>query len=63
MLKRSGVRYSAVKGYSRDKVSLEKGIAPDIYMANEIFDVQPNAKDRIMGKAIEYIIAAYKKTN
>lgn len=57
------VRYSAVKGYSRDKVSLEKGIAPDIYMANEIFDVQPNAKDRIMGKAIEYIIAAYKKTN
>lgn len=55
------VRYSAVKGYGRDTVSLERGIQPDIYVANQIFDVQPNAPDLIMGRAIEYIIDAYKR--
>ncbi|MDO4695836.1 S41 family peptidase [Porphyromonas sp.] len=55
------VRYSAVRGYDRDTVSLEGGVDPDIYVANEIFDVDPDAPDRIMGKAIEYIVDKYKK--
>lgn len=55
------VRYSAVKGYDRDKVSLEKGIAPDIYVANEIYDVDPKASDKIMSRAIEYIVEKYKQ--
>lgn len=57
------VRYSAVRGYDRDSISIEPGINPDIYEANEKFDDNPSAPDRIMNRALKVILDVYGKTN
>lgn len=57
------VRYSAVRGYDRDTISIESGINPDVYEANEKFDNNPNAPDRIMNRAVKIILDIYAKTN
>lgn len=49
------VRYSAVRSFDLNKVSVEQGIDPDIYQANESYYEQPAAKDRIMQKAMEHL--------
>lgn len=49
------VRYSAVRNFDLNKVSVEQGIDPDIYQANESYYEQPAAKDRIMQKAMEHL--------
>lgn len=56
------VRYSAVKSLDVDKKSIEGGIAPDLEVANETFDQNPKAPDRILSEGILYILTHSKES-
>lgn len=57
------VRYSAVKSLDIHKQTMENGIQPDTLVANETFDKNPTAPDRILSEAILYILVHGKKKN
>lgn len=50
------VRYSAVKSLDIHKQSTEDGLAPDLQVANESFDVNPTAPDLILSEGILYLL-------
>lgn len=56
------VRYSAVKSLDIHKRSIEGGIAPDKEVANEAFDKNPKAHDRILSEGIHYLLTHAKES-